>query len=221
MPEISPQSLLHAVRHGQSPPRGAAHSAWVAHYASAAHGGTAHAGAHHVGEDDELSEKKYPRIPPRGVHAGALGYISDADLAKYDAKVMTEAAVVDTAVAKCPQLSPADQQAWQGTYAAWQAQHDKIQQALASSILGLGDSQMYSDLQTIEGQILTMRDQIRAVCPDAIPSSMDPWSVIGFVAVAAAVVAGLWFLSPVALALIAKHRGSRSLLPPHHEERHG
>lgn len=204
MPEISPQSLIAAVQNGRSTPRGAPARSWVAHYANVAATQAGRAGAQAVAG-----------------HAGALGYVSDADLASYDAKVASEAGLVDSAVAKCgASLSAADQTLWQTTYAAWQTQHEKIQQALATSILGLGDAQMYTDLQKIEGQILAMQDHVHAACPSVIGSAGDTGasSLLTFVVVAAAIAAGVWLLSPVltpALAAVGAHlvrKGSR-----HHE----
>jgi hypothetical protein len=239
MPEISPQSLIAAVAYGRSPPRagvpypqrvhspqqyppqptsGAPHqrvpgpgagsgsgqprpraaaasaNPWIAHYTRAAvveaAGGHAQAGAGPV---------------------GALGYVSDAELAAYDQKVAGEAGAVDSAVAACHTLSLANQQSWQTTYAAWQAEHQKVQKALASSILGLGDAQMYAELQQLEGQILQMQDQVHGVCPSVIPSTGSPMSgnwatVVAIIAISAAAIAGFWFLSPVALALVGRSK---------------
>lgn len=97
MPQISPQSLIHAVRHGQAPPRSpapwAAHDTpvpWVAYYMAQ----TAHAGLTH-----------------------------ESDVVSLDASLGGQMDATNLRVLACSNLQPTDVTAWGGIYQAWQALH--------------------------------------------------------------------------------------------------
>jgi hypothetical protein len=136
--------------------------------------------------------------------------VSDSELERLDARVMGEVLAVDAAVNLCTGLSAADKLLWQQKYANWQAEHALVQQALSSSILGLGDADMAATLTTIESDVLAMQNHVHGICPSVIAgtggTSKDWGSIILTIALAAAVVSGLWALSPVLAAWVVSQR---------------
>lgn len=148
---------------------------------------------------------------PAAVTAPVGGlYVSDSDLEKLDARVMGEALAVDAAVHQCSALSQADQLLWAEQFAAWQAQHTTVQQALSSSILGLGDSELAATLTSMEADIKSMQNRVHGVCPNVIGgtagTSADWGSVLVVVALCAAAAVGIWALGPAILAAVVAQR---------------
>lgn len=184
MPVISPASLLHAV--SGAPRTTPAASAWVRHYSAP-------------------SPRGYGLIAG-GMPTSHTGYVSEDDLRKTDAQVQAEAQAVDVAAAQCgDKLPAADKVLWAQTYARWQGVHTQAAAALASfNPLGIGYGDLSTELKSCEQDILRMQARVHAACPGAIgdPTPGGSWGkIILYLGIAAAVVAGLWFLSPALLAL--------------------
>ena len=96
MPQISPESMIHAATYGRSPVRGAGGVApWVAYYA-----------------------QPQSQLPQPGFHSGVT---HEADVVALAASVGGQMAATNTMVLACSSLQPADVQAWSGIYQAWQA----------------------------------------------------------------------------------------------------
>ncbi len=229
MPQTSPQSLIAAVALGTPLTPNAA--SWVQHYSQAARrppvqaAMRAHLGAA-PGAPSASSWLSARRPPDAVARAGAPGpttrdqtgtyyYANASDLQSAESVMVAQAAAINGAVAQCNNLSNATAALWTSTYASWQSLDAQVQDNIAST-LGIGAADLMNQMVAMKATFDEVQDQVAAACPGSIPPAHTTGSAVAtaviVVAIAAAVIAGLWFLSPLILAM-ARPRGPAALPP--------
>ena len=222
MPQTSPQSLIAAVVRGTPVTPDAA--SWVQHYSEAARKRPVQAAMRaHLGAVSSASVRRPPDAVARAGapsattrdQAGTYYYANASDLQSAEITMAAQAAAINAAVAQCNGLSDATAALWTATYPSWQNLDTQVQANIAST-LGLGAADLMNQMVAMKATFDEVQDQVAAACPGSIPPAHTTGSAVAtaviVVAIAAAVIAGLWFLSPLILAM-ARPRGAPALPP--------
>jgi len=162
-----------------------------------------------------------------GDHMGALSTpVSRGDLDALDASVGGTVAAYTQAMTGCAAMAPADLTAWNALRSTYTKVHENIASAESSWTAWLDPitqsfeyRDYYDQLAAIQQQLPTWQAKIKTVCGSAPPlpvpvapvpvpgtpgaPSVDWSGTIKWVAIAAVVVAGVYFLSPIAMTAIA------------------
>jgi len=159
-----------------------------------------------------------------GEHVGALSTpVSRGDLDALDTSVGGAVTAYTQVILNCSGMAPADLTSWAALGQTYQQVHQNILDAESSWWAWLDPitqafeyRDYYDQLTAISQQLPTWQKKIQVTCGSAPPlpvpvvpppspnAPMEDWSgTIKWVAIAAVVVAGVYFLSPIAMTAIA------------------
>lgn len=222
MPQMSPSSLHRAVATPPSPRSGPTHVGGGLGSASALSPEARRWVQHYTERGRALSAQQAMHAHQQAARqqAGAELYVSAEELRQADDAADAAIRAVRIAVSACTKLSDADRATWDAFETRWNTQHAQNQDIINSTFsLGAGDARAAT--LTLQGEAARMRDRVAGACSNvispsgALPGSSSTWvTAVIVVAVVGAVIAGLWFLSPLIMAA-SRRKETTPQLPPH------